>query len=125
VISSATNSLLGTYLLAIRGERRDYGLVLGLLALLLMLAVFFTLHYGASIMYDRRLIYTMLLMSIVAGAGLMCVKSLKLPAGLFTQNIGNILCLILVGLTLALSIPTRQNTPYYHMIDQEDYQAFV
>mgnify|MGYP001034432824 CR=1 FL=1 len=84
-------------------------------------------------MYERGLIYTMLLMSIVAGAGLMRVRNLKLPARLsawlrvafITKNAGNILCLVLVGVTLAMCIPDRQDTPYYHMIDEEDYQAFV
>ena len=32
---------------------------------------------------------------------------------------------LLTGLTLAMGIPDRQNTYYYHMIDKEDYQAFV
>ena len=38
---------------------------------------------------------------------------------------GNILCLALIGLTLATCIPLHHNIPYYHMIDEEDYQAFV
>ena len=125
--------LVGTSLLAIRGGRRNYGLILGLLALLLMLATFFTLHYGTEQMYYRGLMYMMLMMSIVAGAGLMAVKNLKLPERVMTrlklprimQNVGYILCMILIGLTLYIAIPARQNTPYYHMIDSEDYQAFV
>jgi hypothetical protein len=63
----------------------------------------------------------------------MGVNTLKLPirvntqlrVPLITQNIGNILCLALIGLTLAVSIPLRQNTHYYRMIDEEDYQAFA
>ena len=35
------------------------------------------------------------------------------------------MCLALIGLTLAITIPDRQDTPYYHLIDREDYQAFV
>jgi len=31
----------------------------------------------------------------------------------------------LTGLTLAIGIPARQDTYYYHMIDKEDYEAFV
>lgn len=125
--------LLGTFRLAIRGEKRDYGLILGLLALLLMLAIFFTFHYGLSMMYERGLIYMMLMASVVAGAGLALVKNLTLPkrlaapirAPVITRNIGAILCVILIGLTLATCIPVRQNITYYHMIDQEDYEAFI
>ncbi len=125
--------LVGTGLLALRGGKRNYGLILGLLALLLVLATFSTLHYGEEFVYYRGLMDMMLMMSIVAGAGLNWVKNIRLPVKvavrlrvpLVTKNIGNILCLVLVGLTLAIAIPARQNIPYYHMIDEEDYQAFV
>ena len=125
--------LLGTFLLAIRGGKKNYGLILGLLALLLMLVSFYTFHYGVWIMYERGLTFMMLMISIVAGAGLMAVKNLRLPARfsswlkvpLITQNVGKFLCLALIGVILAISIPDRLDTPYYHMIDEEDYQAFV
>ena len=32
---------------------------------------------------------------------------------------------MLIGVTLAICIPDRQKTPYYYMINEEDYQAFV
>ncbi len=125
--------LAGTCLLAIRGGKKNYGLILGLLALLLMLVTFFTFHYGVEIMYTRGLMYMMLMMSIVAGAGLAGVKNLRLPARLsawlrvpiITQNLGSFLCLALIGVILAISIPDRLDTPYYHMIDRQDYEAFV
>ncbi len=125
--------LVGTFFLAMKGGRRNYGLVLGLLALLAMLATFFTLHRGSEGLYARGLVLTMFLMSIVAGAGLMWVKNIRLPVNVaawlkaprLMQNVGYVLCLILIGLTLYISIPARQNTIYYHMIDDEDYQAFI
>jgi len=122
--------LLGTSVLAIRGGTKNYGLIFGLVALLVMLVTFFTFHYGVEIMYQRGLMYAMLMMSIVAGAGLMGIRNLRLPSnGLKTvflrKNVGNILCLVLIGITLALCIPNRQDTAYYHMIDSEDYEAFV
>ena len=84
-------------------------------------------------MYERGLTFMMLMISIVAGAGLMAVKNLRLPARfsswlkvpLITQNVGKFLCLVLIGIILAISIPDRLDTPYYHMIDSEDYQAFT
>ena len=126
--------LLGTFLLAIRGGKKNYSLIFGLLALLVMVVTFFTFHYGLHIMYTRGLMYMMLMVSIIAGAGLAGVKNLSLPAKLtarlkvpsiITQNVGKFLCLVLVGVILALGIPDRQETPYYHMIDEEDYRAFV
>ena len=125
--------LLGVFLLAMRGGKKNYGLILGLLALMVTLATYFTFHYGQSSMYQRGLVYVMLLMSIVAGAGLMGVKNFMLPTGLstrlrvplITNNIGNVLCLALIILTLIVCIPERQIPRYYHMINEEDYQAFV
>ena len=125
--------LLGTFLLAIRGGKRNYGLVLGLLALLAMLAVFYTLHYGQVFVYERGLMVAMLMMSLIAGAGLMWVRHLRLPVKissrlkvpLITNNMGSVLCLALIIVTLVMCIPVRQNILYYHMIDDADYRAFV
>jgi len=125
--------LLGTFLLARQGGKKNYGLVLGLLVLLLMLVIFYTFHHGVSIVYERGLLYLMLMMSLVAGAGLAGVRNLKLPAKLnhwrkapiVSRYLGQFLCLALIGVTLAVTIPARQNTPYYYMIDSEDYQAFI
>lgn len=125
--------LLGIFLLAMRGRKKDYTLVLGLLIILVMLMVMYTFNYGVHDMYGRGLTYMMLMMSVVAGAGLMGVRRFKLPAWLITwprasfikENAGNILCLALIGWTIAVAIPARQNTRYYQMIDQQDYQAFV
>ena len=125
--------LLGTGWLALKGDKKSYGLVLGMLAILLMLAIFYSLHYGVSIVYQRGLTFMMLMVSIVAGAGLMAVKNIRLPTGISNrlrlpapaQNIGRLLCLTLVILILVIAIPARQNLPYYHMIDQQDYEAFV
>ena len=126
--------LLGTFLLVIRGGKKNYSFTFGLLALGVMVGTYFTFHYGLHIVYTRGLMYTLLMVSVMAGAGLAGVKNLSLPTGLtarlkvpsiITQNLGKFLCLVLVGVILALGIPDRQETPYYHMIDEEDYRAFV
>ena len=75
----------------------------------------------------------MLMLGIIAGAGLMGVKNLRLPGRLsawlrppiITQNVGKLLCLVLIGVTLAMSIPDRQDEPYWHYIDRRDYEAFT
>lgn len=124
--------MLGTLALTLKGGKKHYGLVLGLLALLAMLVTFFTFHYGISIMYERGLMFMMLMIGIVAGAGLAAVKNLRLPEGLIpqaassiTRYLGWFFCLILVGVILFTSINHRQDIPYYHMIDDEDYEVFV
>ena len=125
--------LLGTLVLAVKGNKKNYGLVLGLLLLLAMLVTFFVGHYGVSIMYERGLMFMMLMVGIVAGAGLMAVRNLRLP-GWLTSRLGGFshgryfgwpVCLVLVGLTLYIGLPRLMNIPYYHMIDDKEYQAFI
>ncbi|MFC1958257.1 hypothetical protein ACFLVQ_01655 [Chloroflexota bacterium] len=125
--------LLGTASLVMRGGKKSYGMVLGLLSILIVLVVYFTFHYGIQPLYTRSLMYMMLMVSIVAGAGLMWVRKLSLPeklgawikAPFITRNMGNFLCIVLVVVILAITIPDRLDTPYYYMIDNEDYEAFV
>ncbi len=125
--------LLGIIVLVIKKGKQNASLALGLFLMLLMLSVFYTLHYGVPILYERGLMFAMLMISVVAGAGLMGIKELKLPEKLtarlgmppITRNVGVLLCLALIGVILATAIPARQNIPYYHMIDQEDYEAFT
>ena len=76
--------------------------------------------------------FMMLMLSIIAGAGLAWVRTIRLPSQFISKtkalqiwNVGNILCLVLIIATLVLYIPDRQDTPYDHMIDEDDYQAFV
>ena len=125
--------LFAVFVLAIRGGKNNYSLLLGLLMLTLMLAVFYTAHYGVGMMYLRGLLYVMLMMGIIAGAGVMEIRKLEFPGliglkekyPLVIQSVGTFLCLALIGATLAVAIPARQNIPYYNMIDDDDYEAFV
>jgi hypothetical protein len=125
--------LLGAFLLMIKRGKTNYGLVLGLLLLLLMYFIFQDYGYGILILYGRGFQYICLIMSVVAGAGLMGIKDFKLPAlfihwiksPLIINNIGRVLCVVIIGVMLYLAIPARQQTYYYHMIDNTDYQAFV
>jgi len=127
--------MLGTLVLAIKGGRRNYGLALGLVALLAMQVIYFTFHYGVAIMYERGLMFMMLMVGIVAGVGLMAIRELNLPEVLasklklagfsFKRYLGWALCLVVVGVTLYIAIPARQHIPYYHMINEQEYQEFT
>ena len=124
--------LLGTFVIVIMGEKKSLGLVLGLLATLVMLAIFYTFNYGIDILYERGLTYAMLMMGIVAGYALMYIRTFDLPPEIelpfnrqFIKIAGIVVCVALIGITFAIAIPARQNTRYYHMITDEDYKAFV
>ena len=125
--------LMGAFILIMRGNWKNYSLAISLAVLLAMLAVFYTLHYGIAALYLRGLLFAMLMMGIVAGAGLRELWKLELPwlNGLrlrkprIVQAVGILLCLIAISATLIIAVPDRQSTPYYHMIDKTDYEAFV
>jgi hypothetical protein len=125
--------LIGVLFLIRRGGKESYGLVIGFVLLLLMLVVYIRFHYGVEVLYSRGLIYTMLIMGIFGGCGLWGVRQFKLPDKLIirmrpaflARNVGGVLCLLLVGIMLVTTIPAHQDTYYYHMIDADDYQAFV
>ncbi|MDD4877073.1 MAG: hypothetical protein PHQ86_08115 [Dehalococcoidales bacterium] len=128
-----TFCLIGVFILIIGGNWKSYSLVISLTVLLTMLAVFYTLHYGIDALYLRGLLYAMLMMGIVAGAGLRELWKLELPwinairlkKPHIMQVVSILLCLIVVSATLIIAIPSRQFTPYYHMIDKTDYEAFI
>lgn len=122
----------GVIWLTMKGGKKNFGLLFGLLALLLMLILFFRFHYGVPNLYERGLTLMLLMLGIIAGAGLQWIRKIRLSirsTGAYRAfapvNPGNIFCIFLVGLILAVSIPSRLNTSYYHMIDDKDYQAFV
>ena len=125
--------LIGIFLLFIKGGWERNGLIYGFLLLLLILVTYIQFHFGLSILYSRGLLYIMLIMGIFAGCGLAGMRRLTLPhrlvAGVipvFLRNsFGSVLCLTFVVATLIIAIPMRQDTYYYHMIDEVDYQTFV
>lgn len=130
VVASA---LVGIFWLTIRGGKSDTALVLGFAILTGSLAIFHALHYGIGVLYYRGLIPAMLIMNVMAGAGLMALRKFRLagtvPVALrgrpFVRHIGNALAVVVAVVTLALVIPIRQNAGYYHMIDEQDYETFV
>ena len=126
--------VIGVFLLARSGKLQGYSLILACLFLLLHNSVFAVWHLGAQIMYHRSPIYLMLLMSIIGGYGLWMLRNLSLPdklrarfkVRLLSQHM---LRLVLVGILIALivwqTVTIHAETPFYRMIDQEDYHAFV
>jgi hypothetical protein len=109
---------IGCIVIARRGDRQGYGLILGLALLLITGLVPLWFQYGMYILYLRSLHTALLLIGLLAGAGLLWVKSIKTPAG-------NLFCAAAVVAVLAMALPAHLDYPYYHIIDDEDYRAFT
>ena len=99
-----------------------------------MLVIFIRLHYGISILYERGLMYLMLMLAIIAGAGLAWVRTIKFSSessnlikSFFSRNTGIILCIVIICLVLAIGIPSRSQMipfvkhhhPYIDLKDDE------
>jgi hypothetical protein len=124
--------LSGMIWLAYRGNHNDLALLFGLLALVLTLVVFYRFHFGHSILYARGLTSMLLMISIIAGAGLLWIYDLRVPPRSIGQinsflrnNAGKTICLVLISISLFFSIRSHYNTYYYHMIEDVDYRAFT
>jgi hypothetical protein len=125
--------LVATFIITLKWERKNLSLALSLLALLAMLSLFYTLHYGIDALYFRGLLFTMLVMSIVAGFGLSELRkftlhlfdSVSMAKVRFLRYSGAFLWLVVIGATLFTVVPNREAIPFYHMIDRTDYEAFV
>lgn len=124
---------IGIFSLIRSGGSRNHGLAFGSLALLTMVITFVKFHYGVELVYLRGFVHLQLMMGVVAGSGLLWLRNIRLPDSLgarvkpafISRNIGGILGLIVIVLTLIMVVPSRQNTIYYHMIDKHDYDAFA
>jgi len=125
-------SFIGTVVLIIKGGKKNIGLVLGLGLLLIVFLVFIRFHYGLSTIYERGLTAMLLILSILAGAGLFWLRKLRLPReflekhkSVLLANAAVIACVILTVVILVIAIPARASAVFYHMIDDEDYRAFT
>ncbi len=124
---------IGIFWLIYSGTRMGYALAFGSFAILSLVVTFVQLHLGLELLYLRGFTILLLMMSIVAGSGLWWIRRVKLPDNLvvrlksvfIAKHFGSVLCLILIAPILFIAIPTHQKIPYYHMIDNKDYDTFV
>lgn len=105
--------VLGVYLLAEERKPVGYSVIIGSIVVLLWIVVFYNFNMGLFILYERGFIYLMLLMSIIAGFALF-----KLRFNKYVFLVGLILLLIHV-------VYLRESYPYYHLINQQDYDEFL
>jgi len=123
---------IGIIYLLKRGGRFNYGLLLALVLLLVIMLAFVRFQVGLEPIFVRGVSTALLLIGALAGAGLYWLRTQVLLPRLLDKYkprvatyADGILCALSVVVILALAIPARFNVPYYHMIDDEDYRAFV
>ncbi len=120
-------SFLGIIYLGSKGGKNSFGLILGLLLLVLVLAVYYQFHLGLAVIYERGLVYMQLLLSIVGGAGIVMLQKIpfkprKLPGAVAPGALTALAAVVILVVTV---VPVRVRYDYYHMIDNNDYRAFA
>lgn len=125
-------SFVGIIIVIIKDNRTGLALIAGLAALLAVMLAFVKFHYGLATVYERGLTVMLLILSILAGAGLSWLMKLKLPANFLARRNSSIfrsassyVFALLIVVTLVIAIPARVNASFYHMIDEEDYRSFA
>lgn len=123
---------VGIIYLLKRGGRFNYGLLLALVLLLVVMLAFARFQVGMDTIFLRGVSTALILIGITAGAGLYWLRTQTLYARFLVKHkphvaayTGGLLCALAVAVTLALAIPSRCSVPYYHMVDDEDYRAFT
>ena len=124
--------LYGSHYFNNKRRQKGLALILGLALLLAVMVIFYRFHYGLATIYERGLTVILLVMSILAGAGLLWLRKLRLSATFLNRHKSRLIrvaapiaCVFIVTVTVLIAIPTRLNAVFYHMIDDQDYQAFV
>ncbi|MFC1947585.1 hypothetical protein ACFLXY_06680 [Chloroflexota bacterium] len=123
--------LIGVFSISIRPNRRIFSLLIGFIILLLLIVLYYQFHYGITGLYERGLLYALLVANIIAGVGLAALRKMEFNFSFFTRiplRIAGYVQLVIVGVLVLLVVitvvPQRQSTQYYKMIDESDYQAF-
>jgi hypothetical protein len=123
---------IGIIYLLKRGGSNNYALLLALVLLLVIMLAFARFQVGMDTIFVRGVSTALLLIGVIAGAGLYWLRS-KVLSHHFLDKYrprvaaypGGLLYTLSVVVILALAMPARFNVPYYHMIDDEDYRSFV
>ncbi len=113
--------VLGFYFLSHFKNKEVWSLLLSSIFLILIIVLFARFGLNFLIPYQRTYIPLFLLMSIIASFGYSKLLEIKKPF----KNFGLFLLFICLTLTAYFAIKRDLKTPYYHLINDKDYENFL
>jgi hypothetical protein len=113
--------VLGFYFLSQSKSKEVWALLLSTIFLIVIIVLFARFGLNWLIPYQRTYIPLFLLMSIIASVGYSKLLEIKKPF----KNLGTILLFILLIATAYFAIDRNLKTPYYHLINDKDYESFL
>lgn len=112
--------VVGIFALGWRGKIKDHSLIFASVLLLLPIVVFVQLYIGNGIIYDRNYSYLMVLMGITGGYGLLSIST-----WLKKYRFGPAIYVLLVISILSTAAIAHSNTPYYHVMGEQEYRDYL
>jgi hypothetical protein len=112
--------IIGFFMLGIRGERKDQSLIFASVLLLLPITIYAQFTVGNLTIYDRSYSYLMILMSIIGGFGLLSIST-----ALNKHRFGQAIYVLLAISILSTAAIAHSNTPYYHVVDEQEYGDYL
>jgi len=104
------------------------------IAFIIIIGFYIKLDYGTPIIYERSFLYLFVLVSLTAGVGLSelrksieCIarKNIFKKYKRLSKNLRFIPPVAICMLLLITAAPTHMEIPYYQMIDEKEYDAFI
>lgn len=123
-ILSTVFFVVGAFFLFQR-NRLDVVLVYSTIVLLVLNLIYRYYDYTLFIMPERNYLYLMLLMAVIAGAGLyeMGVLVTRIPVKK-TVKAGQLVVVLVVVASFVPSYQSLTSTPFYHVVNEEEYRDF-
>ncbi len=122
-------SALGAGILAYRGNRENWALVLSAIGLLAFQLIYPYFYIGLDIVYERGWLYIFVLMSLLGGVTLMEIRGLIRIALRKRKILAAIASYIAIGILIAsafvMNLSGQLLEPYYHVIDDANFDDFM
>ena len=131
-------SFIGIYFAFSKGKSIIRTIAMSALIFISLIGLYDKIGYGLPIIYERSFMYLFLMICLLAGWGFAELrrtisKLLQNFPQLFKEKIHfkfirkqsvNIITVFVAIMLMILAVPIHSNIPYYHMIDENDYDTF-
>ncbi|MDG6229807.1 MAG: hypothetical protein QCH96_07565, partial [Candidatus Thermoplasmatota archaeon] len=132
-------AVIGVYFVFSKGETVMRTIGFSALAFIGLIGLYDKLGYGLPIMYERSFMYLFLMICLLAGWGVaevrrgftelildyLPVKNGKVLVNASIKKTSILFPFIVFMLLIINTVPAHIDIPYYHLIDERDYDAFT
>jgi hypothetical protein len=132
-------AIIGVYFAFSKGKAGIATISLSALSFITIIGLYDRFNYGMPIMYERSFMFLFLMIGLLAGWGLaeirrssielsldyLPLKNGKVKVNAAIKKISILIPFIVVFLLLVTTVPAHREIPYYKLINETDYDAFI